>query len=56
MSLKGICTIDDVTGNWKIKINGLEQPSINFEVTSEFLIDEDHHMWDVEIKRWDPVC
>jgi len=45
---KGICSIDDIAGNWKVEFSGTQYEDINFEIIAQ------PSSWDE--RKFEPVC
>ncbi len=45
---KGICSIDDIAGNWIVEFSGTQYEDINFEILAQ------PSSWDE--RKFEPVC
>jgi len=46
--VRGLCSIDDIIGNWTVVFRGTDYPNLKFEITDEFLPGEKD--------SYEPVC
>ena len=47
-SLKGICTVDDLIGDWRVVFRGTDYPNLEFKITGDILPGDE--------ERYQPVC
>jgi len=46
--INGLCSIDDITGNWTVVFQGTNYPNLKFEIIDEIIPGDD--------KYYEPVC
>jgi hypothetical protein len=46
--LRGICSVDEISGNWKVVFEGTEYSDLNFKVSTKILPGFEY--------RYEPVC